>query len=77
MARLEPPPTRGIAERRRQLRAGLDHARLVACTRALAKGLTGAYVQIEITVDAADNKNAHNIVDTDLGQSAPRTYATC
>ena len=67
----EPPPTRGIAERRRQLRAGLDHARLAACTRALAKqGLTGAYVQLEITVDAAGNKNALNIVDTDLGQSA-------
>ena len=66
----EAPPTRGVAERRHQLIAGLDRRRLAACTRAIAKQGVSAYVQIEITVDAAGNKNALNVVDTDLGAAA-------
>ena len=66
----EAPPTRGIAERRHQLLARLDRGRLGACTRAIAKQGVSTYIQIEITVDAAGNKNALNILDTDLGEAA-------
>ena len=66
----EAPPTRGIVERRRQLIAKLDRSRLVACTRAIAKQGVSTYIQIEITVDAAGNKNAINVLDTDLGEAA-------
>ena len=70
----EPPPTRDISERRRQLKAGLDHARLRQCMRQIAKqGLTGTYVQIELAVDAGGAVNFLNIVDTDLGSAT----ATC
>ncbi|MCW5805897.1 MAG: FecR domain-containing protein [Deltaproteobacteria bacterium] len=63
----EAPPTRDLTARRRQFAGSLDRARLAACTRSAAKqGLTGAYVQLEITVDAQGAVNALNIVDTDL-----------
>jgi len=64
----EPPSTRDVSERRRELKAGLDRARLGQCTRQIAKqGLTGTYVQIELRVDASGAVNFLNIVDTDLG----------
>ncbi|HEU0037367.1 MAG TPA: FecR family protein [Kofleriaceae bacterium] len=67
----EPPPTRGIDERRRQLRAGIDKGRLEQCMRTIAKqGLaTGTYVQIDIAVDAEGSVNWLNLIDTDLGSS--------
>lgn len=77
-ARLEiaadPPPSRGIGERRRQLATGMDRPRLAHCTRAIAKsGLTGTYVQIEISVDANGAVNFLNVIDTDL----PNATASC
>jgi hypothetical protein len=67
---VELPTTRDVSERRRQLKAGLDQARLRQCTRQIAKqGLTGTYVQIEIRVDASGAVNFLNIVDTDLGSA--------
>ena len=66
----EPPPSRDVGERRRQLRAGIDQARLRECTRRIAKqGLLGTYVQIELRVDASGAVNFLNIVDTDLGSA--------
>jgi hypothetical protein len=66
----EPPPTPDVSERRRQLRAGLDRARLRQCTRQIAKqGLTGTYVQIELRVDASGAINFLNVLDTDLGSA--------
>jgi hypothetical protein len=68
----EPPatPVRGIDERRRQLKAGIDRGKIAACTRAAAKqGLVaGAYVQIEISVDATGAVNFLNILETDLSR---------
>ncbi|MBA3452870.1 MAG: hypothetical protein H0T42_07255, partial [Deltaproteobacteria bacterium] len=70
----EPPRTSGIAERRRQLRAGIDQARLARCTRSIAKaGLTGTYVQIELAVDASGAVGFLNVIDTDL----PSATASC
>jgi hypothetical protein len=64
----ELPPARDVAERRRQLRAGLDPARLRECTRRMAKqGVLGTYVQIELRVDASGAVNFLNVIDTDLG----------
>jgi len=64
----ELPSTRDVSERRRQLLAGIDRARLRQCTRQIAKqGLTGTYVQIELRVDASGAVNFLNVVDTDLG----------
>lgn len=64
----------GIAERRRQLRAGIDHAGLARCTRSIAKaGLTDTYVQIEISVDATGAVGFLNVLDTDL----PSATASC
>jgi hypothetical protein len=66
----EQPPTGDAGERRRQLRAGLDQARLRQCTRRIAKqGLTGTFVQIELRVDASGAVNFLNVVDTDLGSA--------
>jgi hypothetical protein len=68
------PPADGARARGTQLHAGVDHARLAQCTRAIAKqGLTGAYVQIEIAVDAAGAVSFLNVLDTDL----PESTATC
>ncbi|HEX7836012.1 MAG TPA: FecR domain-containing protein, partial [Kofleriaceae bacterium] len=70
----EPPPTGGITERRRQLRAGIDRPRLEGCVRSIAKaGLTGTYVQIEIAVDAQGAIGFINVLDTDL----PSATASC
>lgn len=60
--------------RAKQLHASVDHARLGQCTRAMAKqGLTGAYVQIEIAVDASGAVSFLNVLDTDL----PEATASC
>jgi hypothetical protein len=68
------PVGNAIATRKRQLAAGVDHARLRQCTRRLAKsGLTGTYVTYEITVDAAGAVDVLNVVDTDL----PTDTASC
>jgi len=71
----EPPSTRGIDARRRQLRAGIDRGKLAGCTRAAAKQglLDGAYVQIEINVDAAGSVGFLNVLETDL----PHKLADC
>lgn len=63
-----------IAERRRQLRGGIDRASLSRCTRSIAKaGLTDTYVQIEISVDATGAVGFLNVIDTDL----PSATAGC
>lgn len=77
-ARLEiapdPPPTRNVEQRRRQLVAGMAKDKLARCTRAIAKsGLTGTYVQISIGVDANGAVNFLNVIDTDL----PNATASC
>jgi hypothetical protein len=70
----ETPPTGGLIERRRQLRAGIDRPRLGRCMRSIAKaGLTGTYVQFEIAVDARGAIGFLNVLDTDL----PSATATC
>lgn len=70
----DPPPTPDVSARRRQLKAGIDQARLRQCMRQIAKqGLTGTYVQLELAVDAGGAVNFLNIVDTDLGSAT----ATC
>jgi hypothetical protein len=70
----EPPPTGGIVERRHQLRAGIDQPRLRRCTRSIAKaGLTGTYVQVEISVNAQGAVGFLNVLDTDL----PSATASC
>ena len=64
----------GVAERRRQLRSGIDQAGLARCTRSIAKaGLTGTYVQIELSVDATGAVGFLNVLDTDL----PSATASC
>ena len=71
---VEAPPTRDASERRRQLRAGLDRPRLAGCTRSIAKaGLSGTYVQVELSVDAQGAIGVLNVVDTDL----PSATAAC
>jgi hypothetical protein len=74
-ARLEVPadplPSRNVSVRRRQFQAGIDRARLARCVRGIAKsGLTGAYVQVELAVDAQGAMNFMNVIDTDLGSTA-------
>jgi hypothetical protein len=70
----EPPQTRNISARRRQLQTGMDKARLARCVRSIAKsGLTGTYVQIEIAVDAGGAVSFLNVIDTDL----PSATANC
>ena len=70
----EPPLTGGVSERRRQLHAGIDRARLSRCMRSIAKaGLTGTYVQIELAVDARGAVGFLNVIDTDL----PSATASC
>jgi FecR-like protein len=70
----EPLPNSGIAERRRQLRAGIDQPRLRRCTRSIAKaGLTGTYVQFEIQVDPHGAIRFLNILDSDL----PSATSSC
>jgi hypothetical protein len=70
----EAPATSGISERRRQLRAGIDQPRLRRCMRSIAKaGLTGTYVQVELSVDAQGAVGFLNVIDTDL----PSATASC
>jgi hypothetical protein len=70
----EPPPTGAINERRRQLDARIDRARLARCMRSIAKaGLTGTYVQIEIATDAQGAVGYLNVIDSDL----PSATASC
>jgi hypothetical protein len=70
----EPPPTGGITERRHQLHARIDQPRLTRCMRSIAKaGLTGTYVQVEISVDAQGAVGFLNVIDTDL----PSATASC
>jgi len=70
----EPPPTRNVSARRKQLQTGVDKARLARCVRSIAKsGLTGTYVQIEIAVDPQGAVGFLNVIDTDL----PSTTANC
>lgn len=70
----EPSPSSGSAERSRQHRAGIDWPRVRRCTRSIAKaGLTGTYVQFEISVDAKGALRFLNVLDSDL----PSATATC
>ncbi|MGE0401423.1 MAG: FecR domain-containing protein [Kofleriaceae bacterium] len=68
------PSTSGVAQRRRQLAAGIDQRKLSRCTRSIAKaGLTDTFVQVEIAVDATGAVGFLNVIDTDL----PTTTAAC
>jgi hypothetical protein len=70
----EPPPTGGITERRRYLRSHIDRKRVGRCIRSIAKaGMTGTYVQIEISVDAHGAVRFLNVIDTDL----PSATSSC
>jgi len=70
----EPSPTSGSAERSRQHRAGIDWPRVRRCTRSIAKaGLTGTYVQFEISVDASGALRFLNVLDSDL----PSATSSC
>ncbi len=68
----EPPASRAPAyqdlnTRRSQLKTNIDRGKLAACTRAATKqGLDGAYVQIEISVDAQGNVPFLNVLESDL-----------
>jgi hypothetical protein len=67
---VELPSAREVSERRRQLGAGIDRARLHECTRRIAKqGLTGTYDQIELRFDGSGAVNFLTVVDTDLGSA--------
>jgi hypothetical protein len=71
LTRNDRAPTRNVSARRRQFTAGIDRPRLQRCVRGIEKsGLTGAYVQIEIAVDAQGAVNFLNVIDTDLGSTA-------
>ena len=70
----EPPATRKLHARRRQLLTNMDKARLARCVRSIAKqGLSGTYVQIEIAVDAQGAVNFLNVIESDL----PSSTANC
>jgi ferric-dicitrate binding protein FerR (iron transport regulator) len=62
-----PPPASAAADRRHQLLAGIDHARLGRCVRSIVRSGVAASgdlaVQIEIGVDAAGAVNFLNITD--------------
>lgn len=64
------PAGAGVAARKKQLRAGIDRARLERCTRSLKKqGLSGTYVQIDLAVDAQGAVGYLNVTGTDLPSS--------
>jgi hypothetical protein len=67
----DPPPLRNIDGRRRELRANSDKAQLAQCMRKIVKqGLAaGAYVKVDIQVDAQGAINWLNVVDTDLDKN--------
>lgn len=70
----EPPATGNVAARSAQLHSRLDRPRVARCMRSIAKaGLTGTYVQIEISVDAQGAVGFLNVTDTDL----PSATANC
>jgi hypothetical protein len=59
-----PPPASAAADRRAQLLAGIDRARLERCVAPIARtGITDLYVQIEIGVDAAGSVSFLNLLD--------------
>jgi ferric-dicitrate binding protein FerR (iron transport regulator) len=62
-------PTNGSAARRKQLRAGIDRAKLAQCTRAIKKAGLSAYVAFEISIDTAGDVQFLNVVDSDLPAS--------
>jgi ferric-dicitrate binding protein FerR (iron transport regulator) len=63
----EPIPTRGVDQRRRELHAGIDKARLALCMRRITKAeLINTFLQIEISVDAQGAVGYLNVLDTDL-----------
>jgi hypothetical protein len=71
---VDAPSTASSEARRRELRAGIDRARLARCVRSIAKaGLSGTYVQVELAVDVAGSVGFLNVVDTDL----PASTAAC
>lgn len=64
---------RSVGERPRQFRAGIDRARLRTCTRSIAKaGLTGTFVEIELSVAAQGAVGFLNVIDTDLPAATAR-----
>jgi ferric-dicitrate binding protein FerR (iron transport regulator) len=65
----EVAPSAATAARRHQLRAGLDHARLASCARAIRKAGLSAYVTFEIAIDETGAVEFLNVVDTDLPSS--------
>jgi len=77
-ARLDVPadvvPTAGIATRKHQLAASLDRAHLASCTRRIAKaGISDAFVDFAIAVDATGAVSFLNILTSDL----PSTTQEC
>jgi hypothetical protein len=70
----EPPATGSFKARSAQLHGHIDRPRIARCMRSIAKaGLTGTYVQIEISVDAEGAVGFLNVIDTDL----PSATASC
>ncbi|MGE0550106.1 MAG: FecR domain-containing protein [Kofleriaceae bacterium] len=64
---------RSLGERPKQFRAGIDRARLRTCTRSIAKaGLTGTYVEIELSVAAQGAIGFLNVIDSDLPAATAR-----
>lgn len=62
---IAPPRPTGTSERRPQFLAGIDHARLNRCVRAIVKdGITDLFVQIEIGVAATGDVTFLNVVDS-------------
>jgi ferric-dicitrate binding protein FerR (iron transport regulator) len=66
-------PASTTSARRHQLRAGIDHARLSQCTRAITKAGLTAYVAFEIAIDETGAVQFLNVVDSDL----PATTRNC
>ena len=63
----EAPRTSGVTERGRQLRAGIDQDRIARCMRSISRaGLTGTFVQVELSVDPTGAVGFLNVIDTDL-----------
>ncbi len=67
-------PSGGVAARRKELRSGIDQKRIASCTRALARaGVSGGFVQVELSVDETGAVGFLNVIDTDLTS----TMASC
>lgn len=67
------PTNSAVVRRKKEFAEGIDRARLLACTRRLAKSGLSDTMKIEISVDTQGAVNALNIIDTDL----PTDTATC